>query len=119
MNDVARQAAGAPVSRRGQPRCADSCTRQPRVAGCSANPNSAWVTQQARQLAWSLFERPTPLRFLIHDRDSKFRRTFDAVFLSENLEMIRTPVRAPKQTPSPSALSAPLGAEYREGAFRS
>ena len=54
------------------------------------------MTQRARQLAWSPSERPTPLRFLIHDRDSKFSRDFDAVFRSESLEIIRTPVRAPK-----------------------
>ncbi len=71
-------------------------SRRVHLAGCSANPNSAWVTQQARQLAWSLSQRPTPLRFLIHDRDSKFSRSFDTVFRSEELEIIRTPVRAPK-----------------------
>ncbi len=49
----------------------------------------------ARQLAWSLPERPTPIRFLIHDRDSKFSRTFDDVFRSEGVEIIRTPFRAP------------------------
>jgi transposase InsO family protein len=54
------------------------------------------VTQQARQLAWSLSEGATPLRFLIHDRDSKFSRSFDAVFRSEGFELIRTSVRAPK-----------------------
>jgi putative transposase len=71
-------------------------SRRVHLAGCSANPNGAWVTQQARQLAWSLSERPTPLRFLIHDRDSKFSRSFDEVFRSENLEIIRTPIRAPR-----------------------
>jgi putative transposase len=71
-------------------------SRRVHLAGCSANPTSAWVTQQARQLAWSLSQRPTPLRFLIHDRDSKFSRSFDAVFRSESLEIIRTPIRAPK-----------------------
>jgi putative transposase len=71
-------------------------SRRVHLAGCSANPDSAWVTQQARQLAWSLSQRPTPLRFLIHDRDSKFSRSFDAVFRSESLEIIRTPVRAPQ-----------------------
>jgi putative transposase len=71
-------------------------TRRVHLAGCSTNPSSAWVTQQARQLAWSIAERPTPLRFLIRDRDSKFTRSFDAVFRSEGLEIIRTPVRAPK-----------------------
>jgi hypothetical protein len=54
-------------------------TRRVHLAGCTANPTGAWVTQQARQLAWSLSERPVSLRFLIRDRDSKFVRGFDDV----------------------------------------
>src|SRR4051794_25362667 len=42
-------------------------SRQVHVAGCTANPDGSWVTQQARQLTWSLPERATPARFLIHD----------------------------------------------------
>src|SRR5205814_5864345 len=57
---------------------------------------SVWVTQQARQITWTLPERSTPLRFLIRDRDGKFTRDFDTVFRSEGIEIIRTPVRAPK-----------------------
>ena len=34
-------------------------------------------------------------RFLLHDRDSKFCFDFDAVFRSEGMRIIRTPVRAP------------------------
>jgi len=71
-------------------------SRRVHLAGCTANPNSAWVTQQARQLTWTLAHRSPPLRFLIRDRDSKYTRDFDTVFRSEGIEIIRTPVRAPK-----------------------
>jgi transposase InsO family protein len=71
-------------------------SRRVHLAGCTANPNGGWVTQQARQLAWTLSERSIPLRFLIHDRDSKFTRDFDNVFRSERIEIVRTPMRAPK-----------------------
>jgi putative transposase len=70
-------------------------TRRVHLAGCSANPDGRWTTQQARQLVWSLPERQRPLRFLIHDRDSKLSLAFDDVFRSENVEIIRTPFRAP------------------------
>jgi transposase InsO family protein len=71
-------------------------SRRVHLGGCTANPSGAWVTQQARQFTWTLPERPAPIRFLIRDRDSKFTRDFDAVFRSEGIEIIRTPVRAPK-----------------------
>ena len=71
-------------------------SRRVHLAGCTANPDGRWTAQQARQLAWSLSERATPARFLIHDRDSKFSRAFDEVFRSEGVEIIRTPFRAPK-----------------------
>ena len=71
-------------------------SRRVHLAGCTHNPDSAWVTQQARQLAWTLAEQATPLRFLIRDRDSKFTRDFDTVFRSEGVEIIRTPIRSPK-----------------------
>jgi len=67
-----------------------------------ARENPRWgyqrivTAQQARQLAWSLSERLPPLRFLIHDRDSKFSHAFNEVFRSEGVEIIRTPFRAPK-----------------------
>jgi putative transposase len=71
-------------------------SRRVHLAGCTANPSGAWVTQQARQLAWGLAERSTSMRFLIGDRDSKFTRDFDIVFRTEGIEIVRTPMRAPK-----------------------
>jgi transposase InsO family protein len=71
-------------------------SRRVYLAGCTANPTGAWVAQQARQFAWTLTERPSRFRALIRDRDSKFTRDFDAVFRSEGIEIMRTPVRAPR-----------------------
>jgi len=71
-------------------------SRRFHFAGCTANPTGAWVTQQVRQFAWTLQEEPARFRFLIRDRDSKFTRDFDAVFASVDIEIVKTPVRAPK-----------------------
>jgi putative transposase len=73
----------------------DLGTRQVYSAGCTEHPTKAWVTQQARQMAWPLADRETPMRFLIHDRDMKFTQSFDTVFRSEQIKIIRTPYRAP------------------------
>jgi transposase InsO family protein len=71
-------------------------TRRVHLAGTTANPNSLWVVQQARNFAWSIADRPAPPRFLIHDRDSKFTGAFDEVFRSEGLEIVKTPIQAPR-----------------------
>ena len=71
-------------------------SRRVRLAGCTANPTGPWVAQQARQLAWTIQERPGSFRFLIRDRDNKFARDFDVVFASEGIRIIKTPERAPK-----------------------
>jgi putative transposase len=71
-------------------------SRRVHVAGCTPNPSEQWVTQQARQLTWTLAELPESFRYLIRDRDQKFTYSFDEVFRSNGLEIIRTPFRAPQ-----------------------
>ena len=69
-------------------------SRRVHLAGCTTNPTGAWLTQQARNLSFTgIFER---IRFLIHDRDSKFSGAFDEVFRSEGITVIHTPIRAPQ-----------------------
>jgi transposase InsO family protein len=62
---------------------------------CTRHPDTAWMLQQARNLLMELDDRGQRVRFLIHDRDTKFPRAFDALLASESIKVIRTPVRAP------------------------
>jgi putative transposase len=70
-------------------------TRRVHVAGATTNPDGAWVTQQARNVSADLREVGAGPRFLIHDRDTKFTASFDAVFEAEGARIITTPIRAP------------------------
>src|SRR5450756_223668 len=70
-------------------------SRRIHLSPSTVHPDSAWVTQQARNLAMNLDGRSPATRFLIRDRDAKFSGPFDAVLRSEGMRVIRTPVRAP------------------------
>jgi transposase InsO family protein len=70
-------------------------SRRLEYTACTTNPDTAWLAQQARNLLMDLDERGQRPRFLIHDRDKKFSRAFDAIFDGEGIRVIRTPIQAP------------------------
>jgi transposase InsO family protein len=86
-------------------------SRRIHVSPSTAQPDSAWVTQQARNLALGLDARTSPVRFLIRDRDAKFSRSFDAVLRSERMRVIRTPVQAPNANAYAERVIATMRAE--------
>jgi putative transposase len=64
------------------------------LAGCSPKPTGTWLTQQARNLGLDLADHG--MRLLIRDRDSKYSGPFDEVFRSNDIRIVKTPVRAPQ-----------------------
>jgi putative transposase len=70
-------------------------TRRVHLAGVTANPTGVWVAQQARNLAVTLDEEASTVRFLLRDRNSKFTRAFDDLWHGLGAEVIGTPTQAP------------------------
>ena len=70
-------------------------SRRISLSPSTAHPDSAWVTQQARNLALDHDGHSPAIRFLIRDRDAKFCGLFDTVLRAEGMRVIRTPIRAP------------------------
>jgi hypothetical protein len=68
-------------------------TRPVMILGVTRSPDSAWVTQQVRNLA--VREGLAGIRFAIRDRDSKYSGPFDEVLRTEGVKIVKTPIRSP------------------------
>lgn len=70
-------------------------TRKVFLGGVSANPDAAWMKQQARNATLQMEEMGHPVTYLIIDHDGKYTKEFDAIFESEDAKVQRVGPRAP------------------------
>ncbi|MFJ6673379.1 integrase core domain-containing protein [Actinosynnema sp. NPDC091369] len=71
-------------------------TRRLHITGVTAHPTQAWTTQQARNFTADLGHRTESLRFLLRDHDGKYSQTFDAIFQTDDLHVIKSAPQAPR-----------------------
>ena len=69
-------------------------TRRVHIAGCTANPDTAWVKQQARNFSLHLDDIDEKCRYIIHDRDASFAG-FDFILKTEGIKIVKTPPKTP------------------------
>jgi len=81
-------------------------------AGISANPNAAWMRQQARNTTMQMDEMGLPLSYLVIDYDTESTNEFDAIFEAEDAEIVRVGPRAPNMNSYSERLAQTLRNEY-------
>jgi putative transposase len=64
------------------------------IAGCTPQPQSAWMAQQARNFSMVVEDWALACRYLVHDRDTSFA-PLDGVLKSDERHILRIPPHAP------------------------
>jgi len=70
-------------------------TRKVVIAGITQHPNERWMKQMARNVTmdeWGFLQNS---RYLIHDRDTKYTKSFQAILESGQVKPVKLPARSP------------------------
>jgi putative transposase len=70
-------------------------TRQVTLAGITRHPTEAWMTQMARNSVDETSGYLRKLRYILHDRDTKFCAAFDDLLQSAGIRCLTLPPRSP------------------------
>jgi transposase InsO family protein len=73
----------------------DLKSRRVEIAGILPGPNGEWMSQIARNLTDCNAGFLTEARYLIHDRDPLFTRSFREILKSSGIETLKLPARSP------------------------
>src|SRR5882757_8622723 len=70
-------------------------SRRVDIAGITVHPDEAWMKQIARNVTMDDCGALRDRRYLLHDRDTKFTRSFRAIIVSGRVEPLALPPRRP------------------------
>jgi putative transposase len=71
-------------------------SRKVNIAGITPHPNEAWMKQIARNITMADWGFLNGCKYLIHDRDTKFCKSFRSIIASMGIKSIRLPPQSPK-----------------------
>src|SRR5258708_692463 len=70
-------------------------SRRVDIAGITVHPNEPWMKQIARNATMDDCGALRDCRYLLHDRDTKFTRSFRAIIASGRVKPLALPARSP------------------------
>jgi hypothetical protein len=70
-------------------------SRRVDIAGITIHPDERWMKQIARNATMEDCGALRDCRYLLHDRDTKFTRSFQAILMSGRVEPLALPARSP------------------------
>jgi putative transposase len=70
-------------------------SRRVDIAGITVHPDEPWMKQIARNVTMEDCGALRDCRYLLHDRDTKFTRSFRAILMSGRVEALALPARSP------------------------
>ena len=70
-------------------------TRRVTLAGITRYPTEEWMVQMARRVVDDIDDTLLPIRFVLHDRDSKFCASFRDTLRSAGIQSLSLPARSP------------------------
>ena len=73
----------------------DITSREVFFAGITTNPTGPWTTQAARNLFLHRSHELADAAALVRDRGSQFTASFDEIFKTEAMKILKTPIRTP------------------------
>ena len=70
-------------------------SRRVDIAGITTHPNEPWMKQIARNVTMEGYGILRDCRYLLHDRDTKYTRSFRAIIASGQVEPLALPAHSP------------------------